>query len=118
MEQYAAHFADELARLRSEERGWLIELKGTTPTWCFSLYGDDTWTADAARALRFARKQDAESVINEIGWTEAFASEHVWSGDGLRQCDCCGRMKADVKSVHVSYAGDTNACEDCRNVNN
>ena len=35
--------------------------------------------------------------------------------DALRECDCCGEMKPDVKSVHVSYAGDTSACEDCRN---
>lgn len=36
----------------------------------------------------------------------------------LKQCDCCGEMKHGVKSVNVSYAGDTNACEACRNQSN
>ena len=35
-----------------------------------------------------------------------------------RECDVCGKMKPDVKSVLVSYAGETSACDDCRGINN
>lgn len=59
------------------ETGWLIELRGQRPTW-FQLADGDNWTDDSTKALRFARKADAESYIEEIGWTEAFASEHEW----------------------------------------
>lgn len=67
------------------ERAWLIELKGTTPSWAIVNPNDydEHWTTDSARALRFARKVDAEAYIAHIGWTEAFASEHVWD-DGRR----------------------------------
>lgn len=36
------------------------------------------------------------------------------SFDGIKECDCCGQMKPDVKSIHVSYVGDTSACGKCR----
>lgn len=67
------------------ERAWLIELKGTTPSWAIVNPNDydEHWTTDSTRALRFARKVDAEAYIAHIGWTEAFASEHVWD-DGRR----------------------------------
>lgn len=61
------------------EAGWLIELKPSVskrPVW-FHL--DEQWVDDASKALRFARKQDAEAFIEHSGWTEAFASEHMWS---------------------------------------
>lgn len=32
-----------------------------------------------------------------------------------KQCDVCGEMKPNVKLIHVYHAGDTSACEDCRN---
>jgi hypothetical protein len=61
-----------------EETGWLIELRGRVPTW-FRLTGEEPhWTSDSHEALRFARKQDAEAYIADVGWTEAFATEHVW----------------------------------------
>ena len=69
----------------SDETGWLIELKGQTPTWFQLSHGGDEWigddwTPDASKALRFARKADAQAYIDHIGWTEAFASEHMWCG--------------------------------------
>ena len=70
--------------MSAEETGWLVELKGTQPTWLENVFGDDTWTADASKAIRFARKRDAEHVIAEVGWTEAFASEHIWC-DGKQE---------------------------------
>ena len=66
-----------------DETGWLIEL-GTrvvvSPQW-WSLPKDNEgqWTGDSLKALRFARREDAEAYIEEAGWTEAFASEHMWA---------------------------------------
>ncbi len=71
----------------TEETGWLIELRqpkaefiSARPAWWGDTGGDVLgWTEDHAKAVRFARKQDAEMVIADIGWTEAFATEHMWS---------------------------------------
>lgn len=67
--------------LASGETGWLVELKGRTPSWSTLFVGDydDHWTDDSTKAIRFARKVDAEAFIAWHGWTEAFASEHIWS---------------------------------------
>lgn len=78
-----------------EETGWLIELKPsvvTEPTW----YGDDDsgvlgWTTDNLKAVRFARKEDAEAVIRLEGFTEAFASDHMWC-DYLSQMGSAAEM--------------------------
>lgn len=59
-----------------DENGWLIEQRGNVPCWWD---GEGEWTTDSRKALRFARKQDAETYIDEVGWTEAFASEHIWT---------------------------------------
>lgn len=63
----------------ADETGWLIELRGNEPKWWSLDYNPEPdWIKDANRALRFARKDDADAYINDIGWTEAFASEHIW----------------------------------------
>lgn len=64
------------------ETAWLIELKQSvsrTPTW----YGEADegvlgMTTDHMKAIRFCRKRDAEMVMRDIGWTEAFSCEHAW----------------------------------------
>lgn len=63
-----------------EAVGWLIELNHTTgPEWFELLPGcEHGWTKDSNKALRFARKEDAEAYINDVGWTEAVATEHMW----------------------------------------
>ncbi len=69
----------EAVEPRVSDTGWLIECKPSvsrTPQW-FHL--EEEWVTDASKALRFARKQDAESFIEHTGWTETFASEHMWS---------------------------------------
>jgi hypothetical protein len=80
----AADALDELDASKARETGWLVELKGAVPMWWAlpapgGLSGDPEWTADSLKALRFARKQDAEAYADDQGWTEAFASEHEWS---------------------------------------
>lgn len=61
------------------EIGWLIEVSAPTPTY----YGEQDdgilgWTGDNALAVRFARREDAQRVINLEGFTEAKAIEHMW----------------------------------------
>ena len=70
------------------ETGWLIETTHIdgTPWWLmpcsFSVPDEegDVWTKDSLKAVRFARKEDAENVILEVGWTSppAIATEHQW----------------------------------------
>lgn len=88
----AGRFQNELAGeatahpARQEETGWLVELKGQTPSWSTLFAGDydDHWTEENTKAIRFARKVDAEAWIAWHGWTEAFASEHIWSDGRAR----------------------------------
>ena len=71
-------------RVKVREVGWLIEINEQAGPTYFQLVVDDQWTRDSLAALRFARKQDAEAYINDIGWTRAVAVEHMWldpSGD-------------------------------------
>ena len=64
------------------EYGWLIEAKPSvsrTPVyWGVATDGALGWTGDDKAAIRFARKVDAEAMIKDYGWTEAFAVEHAW----------------------------------------
>lgn len=65
------------------ESGWLIENTkiGDGPYW---YYLDDKeedgwgWTKDSIKALRFARKSDADAFIADIGWNIVVATEHQW----------------------------------------
>lgn len=92
--------------------GWLIELKGTVPSWAIlnPKDYDEHWTTDSTRAIRFAREADAQAYIDHIGWTEAFPSEHIWddgraeppmtkppSGSGARVSDWLAVAKAAGK---------------------
>lgn len=85
-----------------KEKGWLIELKPSVvsvPTW----FGDDDsgvlgWTIDNLKAIRFARKKDAETVIRLEGFTEAFASEHMW-------CDYSHKWETRRKWIVCSECG-------------
>lgn len=67
------------------ERGWLCEWRlRTGPEW-WSI--EDTqgeggyFTRDSVKALRFARRRDAEAYIEDAGWTEIVATEHEWAAD-------------------------------------
>ena len=83
-----------------DETAWLVELKGSTPSWavCFAGDYDDHWTTDSTKALRFARKADAEAFIAWNGWTEAFASEHMWTtppvGSGSQLADATPKKES------------------------
>jgi len=70
-----------------EEEGWLAELRSGVldkdgPSWWQIDPTEEDgggWTKDASRALRFARKIDAENYIYDMGWTEVVATDHIWS---------------------------------------
>ena len=63
------------------ETGWLIEFSqrvSSTPTYYGQTDDGLGQITDHLKAVRFARKEDAEMVIADIGWTEASAVEHGW----------------------------------------
>jgi hypothetical protein len=66
-------------RCAEDETAWLIEMAGKNgvPNY-FQLAFDEDWTPDANKALRFARRKDADAYINHIGWTSPYAVEHMW----------------------------------------
>ena len=64
-----------------DETGWLIEFSqrvSVQPTWYGKTDDGLGQTTDSLKAVRFSRKEDAEAVIEDMGWTEATASEHMW----------------------------------------
>ncbi len=82
----SSRFKAEMDRIMAEqgtiETGWLCEwLHATGPEW-WSLTdteGDGGYfTNDSLKALRFARKEDAQAYIEDAGWTEIVPTEHQW----------------------------------------
>lgn len=62
---------------KREVKAWLVEAgEGMSKRPCY--FDGDEWTFDADEALRFSREQDAQRVIDNIGWTEAKPVEHMW----------------------------------------
>jgi hypothetical protein len=84
-----------------DDVAWLIELRGSRPTW-WSLHSDEEpgWLPDANKALRFARKEDAEAYIEDMGWTDAFASEHMWCAP-LQSSPPVKATAADWEVAHI-----------------
>ena len=70
----------------TEETGWLIEITDyISPTYWGRVDDEDGilgWTKDHLKACRFARKEDAEMVIEEFGWTNVKAIDHMWCDYG------------------------------------
>lgn len=63
-----------------EAIGWLIE-KGDPPVYhLVSNDYDEHWSVDANKALRFARREDAQAYSDHIGWTSppVRVVEHTW----------------------------------------
>lgn len=64
------------------ETGWLIETTAYGDDihyWNGHMFDDDDWTKDSIEAVRFARKEDAQKIIDYIGWDNGvFAIEHGW----------------------------------------
>lgn len=71
------------------ESGWLIEIvMGGRAWWWMADNGcGRQWTTDANEAIRFARKLDAERLIQRLGSTRvdfrgAYATDHMWIPSG------------------------------------
>lgn len=65
------------------ETGWLIEWFGHQKWWNGEGYGMQDFTSDSFRAVRFARKQDAEVVMDCTPWEfrtslNLVVTEHQW----------------------------------------
>lgn len=66
---------------QQDETAWLAEHQNNGPCWWGRTPdGEDAfgWTKDPLAALRFARKEDAEAYIEETGWNDVSAVEHIW----------------------------------------
>lgn len=60
------------------ETGWLLERRDNSKIeWLALSNGDWAWTGDSTKALRFARKQDADAMSEIISDAE-YVTEHQW----------------------------------------
>jgi len=76
--------------LTKSESGWVIEIRRGLDGLLYYgkvVHGLGT-TIENADAIRFARKQDADAVLEDLRaydlnnvWIEAVAAEHMWIGD-------------------------------------
>jgi hypothetical protein len=91
---------------------WLIEISegGSVaeggPVY-FQMSNDDDWTPDHDKALHFARKQDAESIIAYYGWNRTKAIEHCWPEPRIRE------VVAESNGHHWIKAFNLTCCRDC-----
>lgn len=63
-----------------DQVGWIIEKDDPPVYHLITADYDEHWTSDADKALRFARKEDAEAYIDHVGWTSppVRTAEHMW----------------------------------------
>ncbi len=73
-----------------DESAWLIEYdrKDGTPLFYYGMSDYDlesstlSWTQDSLKAIRFSRRQDALTVLNNTRWMNlghgAVVAEHMW----------------------------------------
>jgi hypothetical protein len=83
--------SDELSKRFPEETAWLVEMsfggKWQPQYWSYLGNSEEEpfggWVSDVNKAVRYARKEDAESLIASSGWTPGcvVATEHVWGGE-------------------------------------
>ena len=65
--------------LKPIEIGWLVERGKTTPFYlCVKDWFGFSWTADSLKAIRFARREDAEQIMKLTESVDCKATEHQW----------------------------------------
>ena len=72
---------DKAKAAASQETAWLIEFDASvsrTPAYYGKTEEGLGMTTDHAAAIRFARAQDAQAIIDDIGWNAAKPVEHMW----------------------------------------
>ncbi|MGB3042514.1 MAG: hypothetical protein WBB98_04950 [Xanthobacteraceae bacterium] len=93
-----------------DEVGWLIEMSDP-PVYCVFNPDDldEQWTPDISRAIRFARREDAQACADHTGWTSppVRVVEHIWT-DGARQ-----KVVASSNGHHWIKAFNLTCCRDC-----
>lgn len=62
----------------SDETAWLIEIDHPPPLYYGNTHEGLALTSIHSAAVRFARAEDAQAVIDDIGWTDAKPVEHMW----------------------------------------
>lgn len=70
-----------IADTSSDETAWLIEDGLSEPSTPRYLASVGRWTSDNLKAIRFARKQDAEALVDAGGLGAGYfrVAEHAWS---------------------------------------
>ena len=89
----------------TEVSAWLIETNHLgAPAWWSRVDNEDDgvcgWSSDSLKAIRFARSQDAQAIIDYYGWNTAKPSDHLWLDNEHRwkwfekfqftSCEDCG----------------------------
>jgi hypothetical protein len=88
-------------RLDETERGWLIEHAQSLhslPSYLTTRCDWYDWTSDSLRAIRFARREDADAVAGAIGDDAGRVCEHVW--DAARTAQSGDTAKGGLRKVH------------------
>lgn len=95
-----------------DEVAWLIEFKpsvSVAPTYYGKTDEGLGLTRDHNAAIRFARKVDAQAVIDDTAWTEAFAVEHMWCEPGKNAEAALARYKERLHEMLSGAADRINA---------
>lgn len=92
----------------ADEVGWLIEFeREATPVYYGKTEDGLHLTKDQTAAIRFCRREDAQAVIDDIGWTRAKPVEHMWCD---APCKRCGGTKVEPATAGNGH----HWCPDCR----
>jgi hypothetical protein len=82
----------------ADETGWLCEDGSVTPSYITVVDGHLVWTTDSLKALRLARRADAEMIAEIVDdcWRVA---EHMWPSSPLEECSYCQHCDRPINEV-------------------
>lgn len=95
--------------ITSNETAWLIERREPNPEYLYVVdWFDFHWTTDSLKAIRFARREDAEQMLRMTETEVCFAVEHEWGlleNEALPNCKRCQESKPTV-FVPTGFSGE------------
>lgn len=94
------------AKAEADYTAWLIEVSEPEGPEYFQLVDDDNWSSNHDTALHFARKQDAEKYIADVGWTRARAVEHCWPAVAKAEAEVGVRETLECARQAIEYSLD------------
>lgn len=117
--EYSGYADEEKAKLMrlydarpsapNDETGWLIECKhiGNAAWWDGKRGPRDLidcryFTTDHLKAVRFARKEDAERIIKGCGGSCMQATEHLWVGKEMTPDDSVKELRLSLREAHYA----------------